>query len=190
MHLAGDDTRDLRTLHEPHPAETGLPADDTETGIRRWSNRLFWTGLAILALEYVGSLAIAVIAENGGGLNDPDAQMFGTLAAIGLVAAALGFILLAGLERLGRQSRALMRRAVVRAETNAGIGEANAKQISELAEQVAVNNRLAAEGIVTLSTIEKRLVVLEAGVAAVPDFANGLAKGAQVAASVLGLDKE
>lgn len=182
MNGIGETTRDLQALRETHPAESGLAKADTETRIRRWGTRCLIAGLVIPPVMYGASLVASILAEINV-FKSEAAQLFSVLGFIGLMQFATGLLILAGLERLTRPLRALARRSVTRAEDNARIGE-------ELRKEVAINSRLVAELIVTAAASEKRLAGVEQAIEKVPDYGQGLAQGARVAASVLGVDKE
>lgn len=178
----GENTRDFHHLHIPHPAEIGLPAADTETRIVRFGNRALTAGIAIPVGIYVTTLAAAVAADVGI-FTSPAGQMFATLGFIAVMTLACGLLTLAGVERLSRQSRTLVRRAVGRVEDNADTVAANKALIEK-------TNRLVAELIVTNAALEKRLLGVEQALENVPDYSEGMAKGARIAASMLGIDKD
>src|SRR5690349_16248409 len=89
----GADTRDLRALGQPHPAETGLQPDETDTNTRRIGRRCRRIGLTTLAATYAGTFITAIAADNYQMFHQPEAQLF---AVLGLVTAiVIGAVFLA-----------------------------------------------------------------------------------------------
>ncbi len=182
-------TRDLRDLGQPHPTEHGLPASDTEDRIRRWGCRCRWWGAATLAADFAGSLAASTQADNAFWDDHASRTLVGiTFILAGLVGSA---VITAGLiERILRPMRTQIRRAMARADTNADIGAANRDAIDR-------NGRAVTEAVHTLVDIQKEMAAIrhelagmQTKLASVPDYGQGLAQGARVAASVLGRETD
>ncbi len=184
------DQRDRRTLGIPDPNEHALPHSEHETRIRFWGTLCRWAGFTLLTLDTIGTLIVAYLGHGNAWDDDTIGRTFGGLTCI-IVGMAGAALVAAGLvELMQRQQRTLIRRAMGRADRNAAVGHANNAAIGRTVEAVEQNGRLIAEAVATLAGIEKRLLALETAVEAVPGYAEGLAKGAKVAASVLGADKD
>ncbi|GGN38968.1 hypothetical protein FHR83_006822 [Actinoplanes campanulatus] len=189
MYEFGETTSDLHDLGIPHPTETThqLPHSEREQQLRRNGALYRRTGITLITADALAILTLMALPENAI-WNNPTHRQLILLAVLLTGFTATALLTVGLLERQGRQTRTLIRRAMARADTNADLGDANRAAIDANRAAIMENTKLVAEAIITLTGIEKRLHALETAVEAVPGYADGLARGARVAASVLGID--
>lgn len=152
MENLGETTRDLISLGVTHPSERGLPDNEREKQLRRRSTIWLATAAGTLVTATVATLSVGVYgAEHG--LPSNAVRTFIILGVIVASAISSAFLTAFLVDLQLRPMRTGVRRAMARADTNAGIGTTNAELLSELlAAQVAANERMTA--------IEKHLAKL------------------------------
>lgn len=161
----GIDTRDMRTLRLPRPAEKRLHPRQQEDTIQAVGRRCRWGGMSILVAVFVGALAGAVAAENHT-FNDPAAQLLGALAmfaliVVGAIIAATGFN-----ERSNQPLRAMTRLEVVQHGENTERLETLLKQADDISDQ--------------LGNLTERLAAVERVVGKVPEYSKAILDGIEL----------
>ncbi|MEU4558379.1 hypothetical protein AB0F72_08315 [Actinoplanes sp. NPDC023936] len=189
MHDIGMDTRDLGTLGVTHPAEKGLPASETETNLRRVSAIWLITAGGILAITTISALTIGALTVEHG-INSSIIRLL-IILGVGIASNVACALLAAALvEYAQRQQRTLIRKAMARASDNAKVGALNAALLEQLVnrcnslvDQIAAQNR-------ELAAMRSQIKGMEAQLADVPGFSEGVERGARVTALALRLDND
>jgi hypothetical protein len=186
MHDLGGDTRDHITLGTPHPQEHGLPTSDRETRIRRTGTRSTWAGTLLLVGDTTTALALMAYGRHHT-WDDPVTRQFVGLIIILIGLGATALITSGLIERQQRQQRTLIRRAMARADANAGLGDANQTAIEK-------NTKILADLVYGLHYTQKdiaelgtRLTALEAAFGKLPDYGTIVADGYRLGRHSAGL---
>lgn len=154
----GGDSRDLRALGIPEPAEMHLQTRDRETRIRRTDRWALISGVTIIVGALLGSTGLAV-ATDGPTFHNPIAQMYGILTLVTLVAAGAILIAIGATGRRQRLERAMMRELMRKTQGNV--------------ERLDV-----VMGIV--AAIPGRLDAVEQALDDVPNYGKGVIEGVQM----------
>lgn len=187
MYIPDESTHDLTTLHQPHPAEHGLPPADTEEAIERFSRRALIAGCTLPVFTFGAALTAAILSDISL-FTSPAGQLFAVLSVVALISLATGLLVIAGLERIARQQRTLVRRAVTRVQVNADIADGNRKAIGRLDYRIANLITAVEQGSADLNAVKDELVQVREKFAAVPDYGKGVIDGATMRANALGSD--
>lgn len=135
MDNLGGDSRDLRTLGIPNPAEKALTPADHETHTRRTGNRFLTTGAVIAALTYLACLAAA--AANPAAVDaHPTYRMFTMLAIVTSLSTAAACVAIGGVERITRPLRAANRQLLAADGVRAGEMAEMRRAMSVVAEHL------------------------------------------------------
>lgn len=107
----GGDTRDLRALRQPHPAERGLAPEDLEDATRRFGRRCRRWGLGTLGAAGTAALIIAIVADLRL-FRTPAGMLFAVVGLFAIISGATIITAFGFAERLHRPMRTLLRKSI------------------------------------------------------------------------------
>ena len=161
MNDINGDTQDILALGGQLPAETGLPAKDTESHIRHLGIGWVITGSVILAAAVIAALTATVVNDTW--IGTPGGTLFLPLAGMLIAAAGGGFLVGGLIEHTQRPTRTLIRRAMARADLNGQAANANREAIDRLSE--LVNQHIVLTGTIDRQQEETRTALETMGAA-------------------------
>lgn len=109
----GGTTQDLLALKQPHPAEAGIPAEDTDEAARRFGNHCLRRGLYIAGGTFITALCCAAAAGDDALDKLPDARMFAILGITAAMLTGAALVIVGGVDRLLRPGRAMGRKMIL-----------------------------------------------------------------------------